>query len=207
MNLFYWILLSGGLLAIFLISCPIVVQVKSQWVCLIKWTVLKLRIVFTEGQTHFELIVLTLRFPLKEKKASVKKTETKSKKKTKKKLPFESLKEVLFDKVITRLLMLIIRFGLRLVKAVKISVVRCNIGLNDFYKQGILIGWLSGLPHGDNFQIVGNFEEVNDIDLRLHVSLWRVLWAVTVLILSFPYYRTIKLLLKVRRNMVVVENA
>jgi hypothetical protein len=206
MNLIYWILLSCGLSAIFLISCPIVIRVKSKWVCTILWTVIRLEIVISEGQSHFDLYILKLRFPLKEKKKSAKKTKSPVKQKAKKKLPFNSLKEVLFDQVVTRLIKLIIRFCLRLVKAIKIRVVRANIGLNDYYSQGILTGCLSSLPRSRNFQIIGNFEEVNDIDLHLRISLWRILWAVMLLVLRFPYYRTIKLLLKVRRDMVLVEN-
>ena len=206
MNLLCWILLSCGLLVIFLVSCPIIIRVKSKWICTVRWTVFKLQIVFADGQTRFELHIFKLRFSLKGKKGPAEKTKSTGKQRAKKKLPFKSLKELLFDKVVTRLLKLFVRFCMRLMKAVKISVIKCNIGLNDYYSQGILTGCLSSLPRNRNFQIMGNFEEINDIDLYLRISLWKILWAITLLVLRFPYFRTIKLLLKVRREMVLAEN-
>ena len=206
MNLFYGILLISGLFFVVLISFPILIQIQSKWFFLIQWTLFKLSIAIDGNQVKMDLLIFNWHYRFGQKKSPKKKAETPTKKKPKKKIPFDALKEALFDKAVSKSLNRLVRFFIHSVKALKIRVLRCNIGSSDYYWQGILIGLFSSLPRSRNFQISGNFEEANDFYMVVRLSIWRLLWAMFLLILFFPYYRIIKLIFKVRRSMVPAEN-
>jgi len=207
MSTLFWILLVFGLLFVTLMSFPVIIQIKSKWTIQVRWTMFKLKLAADGSQVQTDFLIFNRKFRFRRKKSSEKKVKDKGKKKAKKKLPFDSMKEVIFDKTVSKLLGLIVRFSVRLIKAFKISALKYNFGLTDYYWQGILTGLAASLPQSENFIVRGNFEETHDLFMIIHMSLWRLLWAVVLLAIFFPYFRLIKLLLKVRRNLVLVESS
>ncbi len=201
----YSVVLSISIMVILILSIPVKIHVDSKPVLLMKWSFLKIRFVFLQDSvvTEFKLFNIKLRrkkkkAPKKPPKASPKKKKPEEAKKTKKKITFQLGLEILQESCVKKIIRILYYFVIRFVKAVKISFLNCNIGLKDYYWQGITMGLLSALPRTETFQVNGNFEEINDLVLTLKISLWRVVSAIILFLLCFPYLRAVLLYRKVR---------
>ncbi len=201
----YSVLLSISTIIVLILSFPVKIHVESRPVLLMKWTFLKIRFVFLQDSTitEFKLFNRKLNFkrkksPKKSSEAPPKKKKPEKAKKPKKKITFKIGMEILQESCVKKIARILYRLVIRLVKAIKISFLNCNIGLKDYYWQGITMGLLSALPKNETFQVNGNFEEINDIVLTIKISLWRLVSAIVLFLLCFPYLRAALLYRRVR---------
>ncbi|NQU64146.1 MAG: hypothetical protein HQ517_07680 [SAR324 cluster bacterium] len=196
----YGFLLTIGILLIVILSIPVKVRLESNLVFLVQWIFLTVRIIIDRNNVRTELLLFN-KAVTKRKKSEQKPTaENKKtkKKKPKKKIPFSMLKDILQDVAVKKVLFHSVHLILRFFYAIKIRFLKWNIGLTDYYWQGILFGIVSGLPKTKRVDIQGNFEEINDFLLIIQISIWRVLAAVAIFLFFFPYFRTIRIYLRVR---------
>jgi hypothetical protein len=192
------ILFSICLLLISLLSFPIRIRFESDLVCYIDWLFVKgnIRLVHGHVKTDWKLfnrkprLLVTRQIPKKKPAPAVKKQK---KKKKDWNITKERVLESLADAAVKKSLRTIIRFLWRCLKAIRITVLQWNIGLKDYYWQGILFGLLHSIPRNQNLLVTGNFQKVNTFVLVLKISLWRLLSAVVLLLLSFPYYKVFRL--------------
>ncbi|MBU2512964.1 hypothetical protein KJ966_16620 [bacterium] len=188
----YSILLAIGLLIIIVLGIPIRIRYESPMLCHINWVFIKIRITLRQGSIKTDVKLFNRKSRLFTSKKSTKPKEKPSKKKKKKKKKTRKLTmslffEVLQDKAVKKVVRLLLYFLVRSVKAITITLLNWNIGLKDYYWQGIIFGLLQSLPRTENFQITGNFMEENDLRLDMRISILRVLFAVLLLIIRFPY--------------------
>ncbi len=191
------ILFALFLLVLIVLSIPVRVRVDSRLICNIHWLFIKLHIRSSQGAIKKELSVFnrkTKLFSGKKKAISKEPAKGKPKKsqKKKKKLTREMVMEILKDSIVRKILRVAWRFIKRSVKSVKISFLNWEIGLKDYYLQGIVYGLLHSLPTTEKFRISGNFQEVNKFNVAINISLIRLFGAFAVLLLSFPYINTIR---------------
>ncbi|MCP4753174.1 MAG: hypothetical protein GY866_19975 [Proteobacteria bacterium] len=201
----YGFLLVAGGLTITALSFPVRIRLESSLVFLIQWIFLKVRIVVGQDSVQAELELFSRKFDLSKKKTEEKppkkekkKKEKKKAKKPKKKMTFSMVMDILQDSVVKKLLFLVVRLVVRFMASIRIKFLKGNIGLKDYYWQGIAMGLLAGLPKTDNFRIDGNFEEINHFILIISISLWKVLSAIVLFLICFPYLKTLRLYLKIR---------
>ncbi|MBU3913995.1 hypothetical protein KKA14_00500, partial [bacterium] len=199
----YSVLLSISAIIVLILSFPVKLHFESKPVLLLKWSFLKVRIVFLQDSVITELKLFNRKLNLKRKKSPKKspknspkpspkkKKPEKAKKKPKKKITFQVGLEILQESCVKKILRILYRLVIRFMKSIKISFLKCNIGLNDYYWQGITMGLLSALPRTESFQVNGNFEEINDIVLTIKISLWRLVSAIVLFLLCFPYLRAL----------------
>ena len=199
------ILLSLGLLLITILSVPIRVRFESNPVCYITWLFLKFRVRFVKGDVKTDVKIFNKKTrwfkkkkkPTKKKEPSAAKKEKKEKKEKKKKKQPKITKDLILgtlsDVAVKKSLRVILRFCRRCVNSVRISMLHCNIGLKDYYWQGILTGLFHSLPHTNNLQISGNFLEEKEFSLELQISILRIALALSLLLFTFPYLRAYSL--------------
>lgn len=196
----YGSLLTVALLLIILLSFPVKIRLESTLVFLVQWFILTVRVVVTEGDVQTELLLLNKK--LEKKKKPEQKTEpekeAKQPKKPKKKVPFSLVKETLQDAAVKKILVQLLSLLRRCIAAARVRLLHWNIGLNDYYWQGIVHGLVSALPVTKQLQVRGNFEENNDFLMIVQISIWRVLGALLIFLLFFPYYRAMKIYLRFR---------
>ncbi len=196
----YGSLLGVGLLLIVLLSIPVKVRLESTMVFLVQWIFLTVRIAADQKEVQTELLLFNKKIEKREKKKP--KPDSKKKKpkkaKTKKKIPFSLVKETLMDAAVRKVFFQLLHLLQRCLSAIKIHLLNWNIGLNDYYWQGILVGLLNGLPDNENIQVRGNFEENNDFLLILQISIWRILAAIVIFLFFFPYIRAVRIYFKFR---------
>lgn len=194
----FGLLLTFGLLLITILSFPIRIRVESNPVCYITWLFLKFRVRFIKGDLKTDMKIFNKKTRLFKKKKPAKKKETAAPKKEKKKKKQPKLtKDLVFktlsDVAVKKSLRVILRFCWRCVKSVRISRLHCNIGLKDFYWQGILTGLFRSLPYSNNLQITGNFMEEKEFVLECEISILRISLALSLLLLTFPYFKAYRL--------------
>ena len=90
------------------------------------------------------------------------------------------------------------RLGRRIRKAVKITFFRCQIGVSDYYWQGIITGWVSCFPESASFSVQGNFQEFSHLKIACSISIWRLLVSVLLLLLLFPYLKAYRVYKRLR---------
>jgi hypothetical protein len=196
MNVVILLLVFIGVLIAIALRVPVFVRADSNWDFRVKWLFVKIDFSSEEGEFKKVLTLFNKRIDRQKRKPSTgKKDKTKKKKSKKKKKQFPKLTrkllmETLGDIAVKKILRVVITFCLRCVKSIRISMLKWNVGLDDFYWQGILSGVLHSIPYTENLQVRGNFEENNDFAVALKISIWRLITAAFLLILSFPYIRT-----------------
>ena len=199
----YSILITLCVLFIVLLSIPIRIQFQSPLLCHVKWLFIKARIRQTEGDVKTEIKLFNRKTSLfkkdkqKKEEPPKKKKKKPEKKKKKRKITGSLILEILQDKATKKAVRLIPRFAFRVLKAFRITLLDCNIGLKDYYWQGIVFGIIQSLPKDENFQVKGNFMEDNDLRVGVNISLRRLFFAVILLLLRFPYLRAFLLYRKV----------
>ncbi len=190
----YSILLAIGLLIILILSLPIRIRFESRPSCLIKWIFIKVHITMHQGSLQAEYRIFNKPVFTKPKKNKQKKPSKPSKKKkTKLKITAAKAIELLNDSAVKKILRSLFRLLYRLVMAVRINFLKWEIGMRDYYQQGIIMGLLSAIPETDCIQVNGNFEEINDILLIIDISLWRLVFAITPFFIGFPYISVFRL--------------
>ncbi len=196
----YGFLLTVGILLIVLLSIPIKVRLASTLEFLIQWAFLTARVVADQGDVQTELLLFNKKIEKRKKPDRKPKPAKKQKKETKskKKVPFSFVKETLQDSAAKKVLFLLFSLLHRCFAAINIRLLHWNIGLNDYYWQGIIHGLVSGLPYTKQLQVRGNFEENNDFLLIVHISIWRILAAIAIFLLFFPYYRAVRIYFRFR---------
>ena len=179
------------------LSIPVRIRVESRLVCYIYWFFIKVRIRSIKGnfKTDFKLFNRKTRFfsakkSPKEKAPSEKK---KSKKKKKKELTKDIVLEILKDRAVKKILRISIRFLNRCIHSIRISFLNWDVGLKDYYWQGILFGLLAVFPRSEDFRIAGNFQEINQFQAEIKISILRLVTALFILVFSFPYIRALLL--------------
>lgn len=195
------LLLSFGLLLTTILSVPIRVRFESNPVCYITWLFLKCRVRFVKGDIKTDVKVFNKKTrwfkkkkPTKKEESSATKKEKKEKKKKKQpRITKDLILGTLSDVAVKRSLRVILRFCWRCVNSVRISMLYCNIGLKDYYWQGILTGLFHSLPHTSNLRISGNFLEEKEFSLEIQISILRITLALSLLLLTFPYFKAYRL--------------
>jgi len=199
MMIFASCLLVIGIILIVLLSFPVVVRLHSSLEFVVQWTFIKFWIVVSGNSVTTELHILGIkRAPKKEKEKESSKPSKKKKDKQKKKITAALVWEILGDSAVKKILFQAYHFLRRLIKSVRISTLRLDFSLDDYYWQGILMGAVTGLPQTDNFRISGNFEEKNDWFVLIKISLWRILSATLLLLFCFPYLKALRLYRKIK---------
>ena len=196
----YGFLLAIGVLLIVILSIPVKVRLESNLVFLVQWVFLTVRIIVEQNnvRTELQLFNKTIESRKKAKQKPVTKQKKAKKKKPKKKVPFSFLKDTLQDAAIKKVIYQSLHLVLRCLFAIKIRFLKWNIGLADYYWQGIIYGVVSGFPNTKRWQIHGNFDEVNDFLLIIQISIWRVLSAIAIFLFFFPYFRTLRIYMRFR---------
>ncbi len=87
----------------------------------------------------------------------------------------------------------LVRFLLRSLQAVEIKRIEWELGLKDYFLQGIVHGATAHLAQSGRVRVHCNYRERNRFELRLHVSVWRLLHAALLLLCGFPYWRVYRL--------------
>ena len=191
------ILLTVGLFLITILSFPIRIRFESNPVCYITWLFLKFRVRFIKGDLKTDMKIFNKKTRLFKKKKPAKKKKIATPKKEKKKKQPKFTKDLVFkilsDIAVKKSLRVIFRFCWRCVNSVRISRLHCNIGLKDFYWQGILTGLSRSLPYSSNLQITGNFLEEKEFILECQISILRISLALSLLLLTFPYLKAYRL--------------
>jgi len=196
----YGFLLAIGVLLIVALSIPVKVRFESNLIFLVQWVFLTVRVIVEPNNVRTELLLFNKKIENRKKtkpKPTPKKEKAKEKK-PKKKIPFSFIKDTLQDVAVKKVLYQSLHLILRCLFAIKIRFLKWNIGLIDYYWQGIIQGIVSGLPDTKRWQIQGNFEEVNDFLLIIQISIWRVLSAIIIFLIFFPYFRTIRIYMRFR---------
>jgi hypothetical protein len=189
------ILFALLLLGLIILSIPVRIRIESSMVCRIQWFFLKARIQSVGGTVLKEFRIFNRKTRLfSGKKAPKEKPVGEQKKKPKKKkrkLTKDMVMEILRDAIAKKILWVCWRFIRRSFKSVRISFLNWKIGLKDYYLQGIVFGLLHSLPLTEKFRIDGNFQEVNEFEAEITISILRLVGALLILLLSFPYLHTI----------------
>lgn len=201
LSIFLAICLFFGLL----LSFPVRIRFESSPACHIDWVFLKIKIFLVQGtvKTEWKLFNKSPRL-FTRKQIPAKKPVPAETKPTQKKKEWSITKDVvmesLADTAVKKTFHVVISFLRRCLKAIRISFLHWNIGLKDCYKQGILFGLLHSLPCTKDFQVSGNFQEVNSFVLVLKISLWKLLSAVVILLFSIPYLKVFRLYRRVSHS-------
>ena len=87
----------------------------------------------------------------------------------------------------------LVRFALRLLRAIEIKKLEWDIGLKDYFLQGIVHGATAHSTQNRTVRVHCNYREHNRFELRLHVSVWRLFHAALLLLCGFPYWRIYRL--------------
>lgn len=198
MIVLYGFLLTIVVLVFVLLSFPVKIRLESTMEFLVQWVFVTIRVVVDGSDVRKDLLLFNRqvkRGKKPEQKAESEKKEKKEKK-PRKKIPFSLIKETLQEAAVKKVLFMIMALLRRCIAAIRINRLYCNFGLKDYYWQGILQGAVSGLPYNKQLQVRGNFEEVNNFLVILHISLWRVLGAILIFLIFFPYYRAVRIFLR-----------
>lgn len=196
----YGFLLAIAALLIVVLSIPVKVRLESNLIFLVQWVFLTVKVIVEPNNVRAELQLFNKTIESRKKtklKPTTKKKKTK-KEKPKKKIPFSFFKDTLQDVAVKKVLFQSLYLILRCFFAIKIRLLKWNIGLTDYYWQGIIHGIVSGLPDTKQWQIRGNFKEENDFLLIIQISIWRVLSAIFIFLFFFPYFRTIRIYMRFR---------
>ncbi len=196
----YGFLLTIGVVLVVVLSIPVKVRLESNLTFLVQWVFLTVRIVIEKNKvrTELQLFNKTIEKRKKVKQKPVEKKEQAKKKKLNRKIPFSFFKNTLMDAAVKKVLLQSLHLVRRCFSATHIRFLKWNIGLADYYWQGIIYGIISGLPNTKRWQIHGNFDEVNDFLLIVQISIWRILSAIAIFLFFFPYFRMIRIYLKFR---------
>jgi len=200
MIILYGLILAVGSLLALLLSIPVKIRLESSLVCRIQWVFLTLRLTVDGSDIKKELLLFNRNIRKRVKPDKRRETITPEKKREapKKKIPFSLVKETLQDTGVKKVLRSLPPLLRRCLQAVRIRLLHWNIGLKDYYWQGIVQGLTSSFPNTTKLKIRGNFEEHNDLLVILHVSIWRILVAILLFLLFFPYYRAVRIYLRFR---------
>jgi len=185
-----------------ILSVPVIIRLESRPTVRVQWIFLRLRVQLDSGgvKTQVRLFGKPVR---SESKTPTPKEEPDVKPRSPKpsrngKTSWEVGREILEDAATAKILRQVWHFGRRSLRAFRLHYLQANIGLKDYYRQGMLMGWIAGLPRTKRFQLQGNFNAENNFVMIWRLSLLRILAAVLLLMLSFPYYRAIRLYLRIR---------
>lgn len=94
-----------------------------------------------------------------------------------------------------------LHFLRRFWRSAKIEEIRARFDTGDFYTTAMFFAVLSWYPRPNRLKIEPNFVEEQFFLLLLKVSLWRILKALVLLLLFFPYLKTHRLYAHVRHQM------
>jgi hypothetical protein len=194
------IFLSILLFFIVILSFPVrIFAIHSPTVLTIRWLFLKMVVSISKSKTNWEYFFLGLKLksrPKKEKTAVLKKKKKTQKKKSVKKskvrkLSISFLKEIIQHPLIKKILKKILNLLKRLLKSVSFRQVSADIGLNDYYLQGIVHGF-SHRINSKQIQIRNNYLSSNHLEVDIKISIWGVLYALLIFLGSFPYFKTFR---------------
>lgn len=193
----YSILSICSIIILIIVLSPIRLKLDSSPVCNITWLFVKVRIRSKSGRIDKDIRIFNFTptasksKPLKEKPKKEKKPPKKKTKKKQIKFSFDLFKQLIQEKAVNKTLHLIFQFLKRCIRSIRIKIFKLNIGTNDYYLQGLIFGIFGAFPTTENFQLNGNFQEINDLELECSISIWRLLLAILVLLLRLPYFRAI----------------
>lgn len=192
----------ASVLLLFFILCsfPIRVRVDSELVVRIRWLFLKMRIRSIEGELKTDIKLFNRKIRLFQRKKDTKppsepkkdSPQKKKKKKSRKITPamvYEGLKDI----AVRKMARVVGFFLIRCLKSIRIKLLKADIGLQDYYWQGIITGLLHSVPDSDNLQLRGNFQDVTQGVMVIHISILKIIKAVILLLLTFPYFKTFRL--------------
>lgn len=198
----YWILFT--ILGFLLVA--VVAPVKIHFMTVpamslrVSWFFLRYRAVYTESGTETELRLFLKRVRPKKRPSAPKKEQKQTKpapskeKKKRKKITFSMLLEVYHHQSVDKIKRLLIKLVFRIYRSVRISKLKVDFGLDDFFLQGVLSGLTTLVPESGKIQVQGNFEERNCCDIIVRISTWKVLTAIALFLFCFPYINCFRLL-------------
>ena len=184
-------LISIGMLLCFVISLPIRVDFDSvPALVTIRWLFVSSKIRWTKGS--YQITVAAFGKTIGQGKRqkgppSAGSTIKKRKKKKLRALNLSLLVDVLCCPAVIKSIRTLVRFGVRFFKAIQIKRLHWELGLQDYYWQGIVHGATACFAENPAFRISSNYQGNNRFELHARISLWRLLYAVLLLLGSFPY--------------------
>ena len=128
----------------------------------------------------------------KKKKIQAEKKSAKKKKRIKKVTP-QLIIDILRQPSIPKITKVLVKFGFRSLFAVNIKRLNWDIGLKDYYLQGIVHGVSACIPQSKAITINNNYQGCNRLQLKMHIPIWRLLIALVLLLCCFPYLKTFQL--------------
>ncbi|MDH5559217.1 MAG: hypothetical protein OEY59_00005, partial [Deltaproteobacteria bacterium] len=164
----------------------------------IRWHFMNFRLESADDGMDASIWIFKKKIPL-EKKTDKKETaqgEAKKEKKPKKittKWTFDDIIDLTTQKKTKKILYLVIRFLKRMIRSVSIKNLKLEMGIDDYYFQGIVHGLLYSMPETRHFRVRSNFDQKNEFHLTLKVSLPRIYKAILAFLLFFPYLHAYKL--------------
>ncbi|MGK0290775.1 MAG: hypothetical protein ACI86H_002238, partial [bacterium] len=194
------------LFLLIVVALPIRIVAEGQPLFLsVRWWFLEVIFEQLEEGSKVQIKVFYKTFILgkKEKKTKIKKKKESTKKKTapkkeRRKIEPKEWLDILKSSEVMAVLKKIILVGLRSVKSFKIFKLYLEIGLDDPYQQGLLCGYLYNLPYNKQFQVTGNFQEINAFHLEIYFSLLKFFWGIFLFVVLFPYRKALKVYQRVK---------
>jgi len=192
------IFLSLIVFFIVILSFPVRISaIHSPTVIAISWTFIKVTLTLPENKTILNYQIFGYKIKSHPKKvkqpaAKKKKPQKKAVKKNKfRKISIDYIKEILHHPLIKKILHKVLNLLKRLVKSINFRKLSADIGLSDYYWQGIIHG-VSHRLNSKHIQIRNNYLEHNHVELDIKISIWRVLYALLIFLGSFPYLKTFR---------------
>ena len=194
----YYVLVSIAAVFILLVLIPVKIKISDTpyptlYIC---WLSLRFHAFKTEETVQTSLTFCGVSISPGGKKAapSAKKKKGSSSPKKSKKIGFAEIKKIALSPEIRPIIYRLFRFVLRIFKGCKITLLKWDIGLEDYYLQGIITGLAYAVPQSKRISICCNFQEQNAVDFRLNFYIWKFIVAIVSLLLFFPYLKMYKLI-------------
>ena len=162
----------------------------------VQWLFVRCTIALGKRENRSVVTVFGKPVGRKKRRGKSKATPTRTTEKRKRKLKkwsFGLLLEVLRHPAVFKGMRTLLRFGMRFLKAVRIQKLRWELGLQDYYWQGIIHGATACLPQNAAIRIDSNYRERNRLELHAHIPPWRLLYALLLLLCCFPYWGAFRL--------------
>ena len=192
--------LTLGLVVYLTLSLPVRIALRSATSEMdIRWLFVFFRIALAEGKPQFRFSLFGKNIKSKKEKKAVEKSpenltpKSSVRKKKHLKLTVSLVIDLIHNPTIGKIFRILIKFGFRSAKSIKIRTLIWDIGLEDYFLQGILQGVSAYIPQNKRIQINHNYQEQHQIFIEIRISIWRLLNAIGLLILSFPYIKTFRL--------------
>jgi len=199
-------IIAGPLLCIIVFfSAPIKIKIGYfPMVFFVRWHFVKFQVDYQKQlQTNLWVFKKKINFkkkktkkaPLKEDSKPKPESNTKEKaeeSKKKKKLSFNEVIEITKQEEIKKIFFLTLQLTLKIKNSFKIKKLKWDVSLQDVFIQGQICWFFSYFPTTKQIQLNSNFENKNNLDFTIHISMVKLISAFIVFLILFPYLKAYK---------------